>query len=221
MVNPLVMAWQGIEGNRIDDYLVDNMNIIVDNITTKRDDAGTIEYYRVKLAVEGQKVTVTCFDTTLTVLVQAAASMLEPYCSRVLFPYLNKEIRTNRMRIKEYNHLVLSFDSAKPNTRRQHQKHLRGATALASSPRVRTLSSPGTPLEQQVAALQSPAGRQEVAPLSLGIQLLEDVSLLGSEASIEMVTLEEEEDSPARSSTPAPTSRPGPAGYHEIITTRS
>ena len=158
VVIPLVMAWQNIEGHRIEDKLVDGMNIIVEDIAIKKDKVGTIEHNKIKLAVEGQKVTVTCFDTTLTVLVQAS-SMLEPYCSRVLFPYLNKEIRMNRMKIKEYNHLVMSYDSTKPTTRRQHQKHLRGATALAGSPRVRTLSSPGTPLELQVAALQSPTGR--------------------------------------------------------------
>ena len=121
VVVPLVLAWKDIEGHHIDDKLVDGMDIIVDKITIKRDDAGTIEHYRVTLLVEGQKVTVTCFDTTLTVLVQAA-SMLEPYCSRVLFPHLNHEIRKNRMRIKEYNHLVMSYDSVKPNTRRQHQR---------------------------------------------------------------------------------------------------
>ena len=178
VVVPLVLAWKDIEGHHIDDMLVDGMDIVVDKIATKKDDAGTIEHYKIKLLVEGQKVMVTCYDTTLTVLVQAAASILEPYCSRVLFPYLNKEIRMNRMRIKEYNHLVMSYDSTKPNTRRQHQKHLRGASALASSPRVRTLSSPGTPLEQQVAALQSPAGRREAALRMPESQLLEDVSLL-------------------------------------------
>ena len=222
-VIPLVNAWIDIKGDYINNGLVDNMNIKVENVKIKKDNAGTIEHYLVKLKVDGQKVTVTCFDTTLTVLVQAA-SMLEPYCSRALFPYLEKEIKKWSMRIKEYNHLVLSYDSAKPNTRRQHQKHLQGATALASSPRLRTLSSPGTPLEQQVAALQSPAGRREAAPLSLGLQLLEDMSLLGSDSSIEIMTLGEEVDSPVRSSTPLPPSQPGPAppaNLLEVITTRS
>ena len=168
-----------------------------------------------KLTVDGHKVTVTCFDTTLTVLVQASKSVLEPYCSRALFPHLERKIKNNRMKIKEYNHLVLAYDSAKPNTRRQHQKHLRGASALASSPRLRTLSSPGTPLEVQVATLHSPA-RREVAPPSLGLQLLEDVSLLEDESSVEIVTLQEEEVM-VRSSTPAPP----PDGGKEIVTTRS
>ena len=119
------------------------------------------------------------------------------------------------------NHLVLSFDSAKPNTRRQHQKHLRGASALASSPRVRTLSSPGTPLEVQVAALQSPAGRREVALHRPGSQLLEDVSLLEIDCSVEVVTLSEEIDSPVRSSTPAPPGLPQLGSGHDIMTSRS
>ena len=214
VVIPLVNMWKEIEGDDIDSDMVDGMDISVDSIKVKKDDAGTIEHYLVKLTVDGHKVTVTCFDTTLTVLVQASKSVLEPYCSRALFPHLEREIKNNKMKIKEYNHLVLAYDSAKPNTRRQHQKHLRGASALASSPRLRTLSSPGTPLEVQVAALHSPA-RREVAPPSLGLQLLEDVSLLEDESSVEIVTLQEEEVV-VRSSTPAPAD-----GGEVIVTTKS
>ena len=57
-VRPLVNAWIDIEGDHIDARLVDNMDIYVDNIKTKRDNAGTIEHYKVKLKVDGQKVTV-------------------------------------------------------------------------------------------------------------------------------------------------------------------
>ena len=120
--------------------------------------------------------------------------------------------------------MVLAYDSVKPSTRMQRQKHLQGASALASSPRLRSLSSPGTPLEVQVAALQSPAGRRETPPLSLGIQLLEDVSLLASETSVDIVTLEEEVHSPARSSTPSPTPHHRPAPLvvlQDIVTSRS
>ena len=145
VVIPLVNAWIDIEGDNINSNLVDNMDIKVDNVKIKHDNAGTVEHYLVKLMVEGHKVTVTCFDTTLTVLIQANRTVLEPYCSRALFPHLEKEIRKWSRRIKEYNHMVLAYDSIKPSTRMQHKKHLRGASALASSPRRRTLSSPGTP----------------------------------------------------------------------------
>ena len=215
VVIPLTNLWKEIEGDFINSDMVDGMDISVDSFKIKKDGAGTVEHYLIKLTVDGKKVTVTCFDTTLTVLIQAGPTVLEPYCSRALFPHLEREIKRNQMKIKEYNHLVLAYDSTKPNTRRQHQKHLLGATALASSPRLRTLSSPGTPLEMQVAALQSPV-RRDVAPLSLEMQLLEDVSLQ-AEASMEIVTLQEEVDREVRSSTPAPP----PAGYQEISTTRS
>ena len=59
-----------------------------------------------------------------------------------------------------------------------------------------------------MAALQSPTGWREVA-LRPGSQLLEDVSLLAIDYSLEeVVPLSEEVVSPARSSTPAPS---GPA----------
>ena len=225
MVNPLVKVWQDIKGDHIQRDLVDGMDITVNNIEIKKDNSGTIEHYKVKLAVDGRKVTVTCFDTTLTVLVQAGKTVLEPYCSRALFPHLEKEVRNTSRRIKEINHMVLSYNAVKPTTRMQ-KKHLRGASALASSPRLRTLSSPGTPLEVQFAALQSPAGRRAVALSGGGLQLLEDVSLLDvtSEPSIVMITLQEESDSPVRSSTPSPSSCPGPVPplcYQEIVTTKS
>ena len=117
VVNPLVKVWQDIKGDHIQRDLVDGMDITVNNIEIKKDNSGTIEHYKVKLVVDGRKVTVTCFDTTLTVLIQAGKTVLEPYCSRVLFPYLEHEIKINRMKIKEYNHMVLSYDSAKPSTR--------------------------------------------------------------------------------------------------------
>ena len=75
----MVMAWQNIEGHRIEDKLVDGMNIIVEDIAIKKDKVGTIEHNKIKLAVEGQKVTVTCFDTTLTVLVQASSCIILLY----------------------------------------------------------------------------------------------------------------------------------------------
>ena len=78
VVAPLVKQWQAIEGDFINGDLVDDMDISVDSITTKKDEAGTIEHFLVKLTVDGQKVTVTCFDTTLTVLVQAGKRCWNP-----------------------------------------------------------------------------------------------------------------------------------------------
>ena len=62
----------------------------------------------------------------------------------------------------------------------------------------------------------TPQDTIQVAPPSLGLQLLEDVSLLEGESSVEVVTLQEEEVM-VRSSTPTP---PPDCGK-EIVTTRS
>ena len=87
IVLPLVKDWLELEGNPILADQVDGMDITVSKFDIKTDKKNTKVHYAVKLLVDGLWVTVTCYDTTLTMLVQAGP-MLEPYCSRVLIPYL-------------------------------------------------------------------------------------------------------------------------------------
>ena len=54
VVPPLVKQWQAIKGDYINSDLVDDMDISVDIIKIKKDNAGTIEHYLVKLTVDGQ-----------------------------------------------------------------------------------------------------------------------------------------------------------------------
>ena len=156
VVLALVRAWQNNEGHWIAEEQVDNMKIFVTNVEAETDLADTIVHYLVKLVVDGKEVTVTCFDTTLTMLVRAG-SMLETYFNRVLFPYLEDEIKVHARRINEINAQVLAHDARKTTTRRQHNEFMKRASILElpsspSSSRLRTLSSPSTPVSRVLAA---------------------------------------------------------------------
>ena len=147
---PLLKAWQDIEGAYIDQEQVDGMVIRVGKIQTCLDLGDKIVKHEVKLMVEGQQVTVTLFDTTLSIMVQAG-SILDSYCERALLPYLVKEIKRTSRRIEEINVQVLAIVIPKGTTRRQKKLFLKGSSILEqpstpSSPRLRTLSSPSTPV---------------------------------------------------------------------------
>ena len=147
---PLLKAWQDIEGAYIDQEQVDGMVIRVGKIQTVLDLGDKIVKHEVKLMVEGQQVTVTLYDTTLSLMVQAGA-ILEPYCVRALIPYLRKEIERTSKKIKEINVKVLTIVVPKGTTRRQKKLFMDGSSfreqpSTPSSPRLRTLSSPSVPV---------------------------------------------------------------------------
>ena len=130
---PLVNLWQDIKGHHILAEDVDGMKIIVNNVEIERDLADLIVKYVVRLSVQGEKVTITCFDTTLSLLVQAKQATLDEYCHRVLFPYLQEEIQMCQVRIKEYNDHVRSFGETRLATRHQ-KKMMRKGPAILEPP---------------------------------------------------------------------------------------
>ena len=160
-VLPLVKAWQDIEGGDIDLDQVDGMEVTVVKVKTVVDLGDTIEKYLVKLRVEGKLVTITMFDTTLSVLVQAG-TMLEPYCARVLIPYLEKEVKRNVEMIQEINEKVLAIVVPKGTTRKQHREFMKEASMLELPP---TPSPPWmrTPVTQGLAPAQ-PSPTQQPRP---------------------------------------------------------
>ena len=101
VVLPLIRMWEDIKGHSIRPEDVDGMDINVIEIETEKDLKGTIVQYLVELK-EGIKVKVTCYDTTLSMMIQSG-KMLEDYCSRVLLPYLHSEIQVLGRVIEEKN----------------------------------------------------------------------------------------------------------------------
>ena len=87
VITQLVNLWQDLKGHHIHAEDVDGMKIIVNNVEIEREMADKIVKYVVRLSVEGEKVTVTCYDTSLSIFVQASQARLDEYCRRVLFPH--------------------------------------------------------------------------------------------------------------------------------------
>ena len=196
VVWPLVRVWKGLEGDYINREMVDGMEIRVVNVEHFTDTNGTIVHYIVKLCVDGHDVTVTCFDTKLTVTVQGSASTVEMYVTRALQPHLEDEVRINKKTIEEANKTILHHNESKPTTRRQHQQMLREPGVPAPcTPRQRTLSSPGSLLCTLDEEVQLTEGRvlekdSELGPFRAGRLMLEDASLPASDASVELLAIE-------------------------------
>ena len=67
VVSPLVKLWQELEGHHILEEDVNGMKIMVKKVEIEKEMANLIVKYIVRLVVQGVKVTVTCYETTLSV----------------------------------------------------------------------------------------------------------------------------------------------------------
>ena len=144
----LLKYWESCQGEPQLPEDVDNLIVRVLQVETVVDAKGTNERHIVRLSVEGENVTVTLWDTTCSMGVQAG-SQLVPYTSRVLFPYLKEQIRRRSREIREKNDQVKTHGETKVMTRNKRQELVERATILESPARDRA------PLS--VAGLESPA----------------------------------------------------------------
>ena len=172
VVSPMVKDWKDIlaTGDFINEDLVDNLKIYVVQVHTERDTKNHNTQVIIKLNVEGHEVTVTCYDTRLSMQVQGSAAMLGPYCSRALLPYLEQQIKENRRRIKETNAMVRNYDSGQTTTRRQAQEQLS--------------------LGKSDSFLTPPRRQQEQLDLAASQLMLENVT--SDDSIVELISLDEE-----------------------------
>ena len=101
-VLPLIKFYKECEGDQIRKSDIDNMSAVVRNIETETDAGGKITGYLVRLEVEGEKVTVTFYDTQVNMRVQGKKQM-EEYFKRALLPYLWNQIDSNLEKIAQIN----------------------------------------------------------------------------------------------------------------------
>ena len=180
VVLPLIKMWQDIKGHPIHPEEVDGMDISVVTIEIERDLGGTILQYMVELKVQGRKVKVTCYDTSLTMLVQSG-KMLEDYCARVLLPYLSAEINVLGRVIDEKNCQVRAYGEPR-KTRQQQKESVKGAAILEphSTPRVLKAASilepPYTSRTPRLLSYSSPVPK--ILPLTLLLPGQEEVEAL-------------------------------------------
>ena len=144
-VVPLINDWKEMEGEFIDQHEVDGMKILVKNVETRQENGSKIVEHFVQLLVDGQPVTIHSYDTRLKMLVQGGP-ILEPYCSRVLLPYLQDQCKIKAKRIKDINKKVLTFDKPNATTRQQYKQFFVAApSSLPPSPAPAALPSPRLP----------------------------------------------------------------------------
>ena len=163
VILPLIQMWQEMKGHSIRPEDVDGMAISVMQMEIERDLAGTILHYLVELKVQGRKVKVTCYDTTLSMLVQSG-KMLDEYFTRVLFPYLNAEIIALGRIIDEKNCQVRDYGEPR-KTRQTHKEILKGAASLEPPSTPRVLKTPSTSRKPRLLSYSSPVPK--ILPLAL------------------------------------------------------
>ena len=120
----LINDWKEIEGDFIEEDEVDGMKIFVKNVETRQENASKIVEHLIQLLVDDKPVTIHSYDTRLSMLVQGGPTILEPYCSRVLLPYLQEQCKLNAKRIKDINNKVLTFNKPNATTRQQYKQFL-------------------------------------------------------------------------------------------------
>ena len=135
----LLKYWETCEGETQIPKDVDGLDVKVIKVETFEDAKGLNERHIVRLLVEGEQVTVTLWDTTCGMGVQAA-SQLAPYTSRVLFPYLHEQIRLKFNKIRETNEKVKTLGETKVMTRTKRQELVERAAILESPARTTPLS---------------------------------------------------------------------------------
>ena len=102
-VVPLLKYWKKEEGAGLLEHEdTDAMDVKVKTVETTVENGGKTVQTIVKLDVHGEKVTITCYDTTVSMRIQGLKWMNEFY-KRALLPYLEHEITKKTVKIKEVN----------------------------------------------------------------------------------------------------------------------
>ena len=129
----LLRYWETMEGQSQLPEDVDGLVVMVAKVETVQDAKGTNERHIVRLSVQGEQVTITLWDTTCGMGVQAA-SMLVPYTDRVLFPYLRQQIGEYENMIMATNEKIRTHGEVKVMTRHSRQQELVKNAAILESP---------------------------------------------------------------------------------------
>ena len=93
-ISPLVKFYKETEGKSFKAGDVDGLSIFITSVITDTDDSGKITGYMIELAVHGEKVKLTLYDTTVKVRVQGGKQQ-QKYTNRALLPYIDRMIKQN------------------------------------------------------------------------------------------------------------------------------
>ena len=106
-VSPLLSYWKDAEGK---DYFnledTDGLEVKVTKVEATVENGGKTVQTIVRLDVHGEKVTITCYDTKVSMRVQGGpggSPQMDQFVKRALLPYLNAEIKKHETGIHEIN----------------------------------------------------------------------------------------------------------------------
>ena len=113
-VGPLVKFWRGAEGKgKINADDTDGLEVKVTNVKTKTEHGEKTVWTIVKLDVDDVEVTITCFDTQVSMRVQGGHKQ---FSERALIPYLEEEIKDHAKKIKDINTHFRNFKNEQGKT---------------------------------------------------------------------------------------------------------
>ena len=142
----LLEIWQGNEGEEFDKNDTAGLSIVPTEVERKPDVNNITVMWTVRLTVEGERVTLTWYDTKLKVMIQGNGMHVK-YAHKVLVPHLSNEIEFNRKSIAQMNSEIAQLEGAKGTENKAGK-----AKNKANQP---TRVSPRNAIEADIASLTS------------------------------------------------------------------
>ena len=108
-VAPLISFWKKHVGKQINRSNTGGLDVSITDVRRGHDANGTTTQWIVRLLVEGEQVTITCYDTQVKLMIQGGGTKDE-YTKKALIPYLNKEIKESSSDITQLNNDIVHYD---------------------------------------------------------------------------------------------------------------
>ena len=138
-VAPLISFWKKNIGKQINSANTGGLDVTINDVVRDHDANGTTTQWIVHLMVEGEQVTITCYDTQVKMMIQGAR-MKEEYSKKALIPYLKDEINDRSKAIAQLNNDISQYDPS-PKTGAVENSHDNSAASKAKSkPNVQKLT---------------------------------------------------------------------------------
>ena len=106
VVAPLISFWKKHVGKMIN---LDGLDVVITDVKRGHDANDTTTQWIVRLMVEGEQVTITCYDTQVKLMIQGAGMHVE-YTNKALIPHLNNKIKDSSRAIAQLNNDIFNYD---------------------------------------------------------------------------------------------------------------
>lgn len=108
-VAPLIRFWKKHVGMQINQSNTGGLNVSITEVRRGHDANDTTTQWIVRLLVEDEQVTITCYDTQVKLMIQGGG-MKNEYTKKALIPHLKKEINDSSREIAQLNNDIAHYD---------------------------------------------------------------------------------------------------------------